>query len=454
MAGKDTVYDVAVVGGGASGLAAAGYLHRNGLNVCVFEKQPEVGGRLKSVFCRNGIADTGAAFLCSHFGQTMKILKKAGLEKDIVRIKSPLGIFFNGKITSIPVSPVKFLTTPVLPGSDKIRLAGFLPGVYRLWSRTGNGYAELPGNGGFNKKTTLQQLARKDDISLADYVHKQLNSNVLEKFIYPAIAPFYFWTPENTSRVVNIPGVVMFMGGKIFAVRGGIGAIAGALAGGAGILTGAGVSRLMKNKNCWLLEITFPGVVRTVKAKSVILAIPAPRVAELIAEVWPEGAGFISEFCYTPSIVVVLCLSAGLGLPWYGVTTLRNNFSLVSTLSIQSNKYNGLARPDKEMITVYLTGPASSRLLNMDREYIIREVLREVMVILGRDIAPIIDHVHVYRRELGQPLNPVGHFKRLWRLKNTPLPEGLHLAGDYLELPCIEGAVCAGLAAAREAARS
>lgn len=447
--------EVAVVGGGASGLAAAGYLQRHGIKVCVLEQQPEPGGRLTSVSCSHGVADTGAAFLCNHFTRIMKILKKAGLGKDIVPIGSPMGIYFNGKIVNTPVNPFNLLTTPVLGGRDKMKLAALLPGLYRLWSRTGNGYIELDGNSALNNKNNhLLKLARWDETSLADYADKHLSRNILEKFIYPATSPFYFWTPENTSRAANIPGFVLATGGKIFAMRRGMGVIAAALAGGARVYTGVRVINLTKERHGWELELTVQERRRTLKAKCLILAVTAPRAAELLAGTWARGAGIISEFTYTPSIVTIFCLASRLKLPWYGVTALRNDFSFISTITMQSNKLEELTRPGKEMITVYLTGPASSQLINKADEHIARQVLPEVEVVLGRDITTLIDHLHVYRWKLGQPENPVGHFKRLWRLKNTPLPEGLQLAGDYFELPCTEGAVCAGLAAARAAVQS
>ena len=52
--------DVAVVGAGMAGLAAAGELRRAGLAVRVFESEPQVGGRTTSFRHDGYTVDTGA----------------------------------------------------------------------------------------------------------------------------------------------------------------------------------------------------------------------------------------------------------------------------------------------------------------------------------------------------------------------------------------------------------
>jgi monoamine oxidase len=45
---KSAVYDVVIVGGGLTGLTAAGLLHQAGYSICVLEAAPKVGGRVRS----------------------------------------------------------------------------------------------------------------------------------------------------------------------------------------------------------------------------------------------------------------------------------------------------------------------------------------------------------------------------------------------------------------------
>ena len=74
-------FDVAVVGAGVAGLAAAGELRRDGLRVAVFEARDRIGGR---VFTHRDERvpvpiELGAEFIHGDAPETRRILDAAGL---------------------------------------------------------------------------------------------------------------------------------------------------------------------------------------------------------------------------------------------------------------------------------------------------------------------------------------------------------------------------------------
>ena len=76
-----TEIDVAVIGAGAAGLAAAGELRRRGLRVAVFEARDRIGGRihtLRDERVRIPI-ELGAEFVHGEAPLTESILREAGL---------------------------------------------------------------------------------------------------------------------------------------------------------------------------------------------------------------------------------------------------------------------------------------------------------------------------------------------------------------------------------------
>ncbi|HZG01862.1 MAG TPA: FAD-dependent oxidoreductase, partial [Chitinophagales bacterium] len=75
-----TLYDVIVIGAGASGLVAARELTKHGKKVCILEARDRVGGRIHTARI-NGFTkpiELGAEFIHGELPLTMSLLKEAG----------------------------------------------------------------------------------------------------------------------------------------------------------------------------------------------------------------------------------------------------------------------------------------------------------------------------------------------------------------------------------------
>ncbi len=85
------IYDVIVVGGGASGLTAAAFLASNGHATLLLEKEPRCGGLVNS-FIRDGFTFDGGLRALDNAGALFPMLKQLGIEIEFINNQISLGI--------------------------------------------------------------------------------------------------------------------------------------------------------------------------------------------------------------------------------------------------------------------------------------------------------------------------------------------------------------------------
>jgi phytoene dehydrogenase-like protein len=127
MRTEHTRTDTVVVGGGMAGLTVTCYLARAGVDVTVFEKAPELGGRAATQnvdgfrFNRGGHAlYTGGA--ASRVLQELGIFYAYGIPTDTFVLQE-------GKLSPFPANPIGFLRTDLLDAGDKIALFRLLVAI-------------------------------------------------------------------------------------------------------------------------------------------------------------------------------------------------------------------------------------------------------------------------------------------------------------------------------------
>jgi phytoene dehydrogenase-like protein len=114
-------YDVAIVGGGISGLTAAVYLAKAGLSVVVFEKGKELGGRAQTVNKNGALFNLGGHALYRG-GAAEKILQE--LEINVSgKVPDTKGYaIWNNELLALPDSLGSMLKTKLLSWSGKMEL--------------------------------------------------------------------------------------------------------------------------------------------------------------------------------------------------------------------------------------------------------------------------------------------------------------------------------------------
>jgi phytoene dehydrogenase-like protein len=119
-------YDVAIIGGGLTGLIAAIDLAKAGRSVVLLERSNRIGGRARTSVKNGAFFNMGSHALYLG-GAAESIYKEFNVE---LKSRKPptsgyLGIW-QGKLRGLPTDPMKMLTSNLLSWSGKIELARFL----------------------------------------------------------------------------------------------------------------------------------------------------------------------------------------------------------------------------------------------------------------------------------------------------------------------------------------
>lgn len=114
--------DVAVVGGGVSGLAAARKLQRGGMSVVVLEASHRLGGRVLNLSTgprRNQVTEAGGEWVAKRQTRILALMKELGITK--------FHTYTDGDTTYYDGSPHPFSGTfPPIPGDAKLALGAAL----------------------------------------------------------------------------------------------------------------------------------------------------------------------------------------------------------------------------------------------------------------------------------------------------------------------------------------
>jgi protoporphyrinogen/coproporphyrinogen III oxidase len=187
-----------------------------------------------------------------------------------------------------------------------------------------------------------------------------------------------------------------------------------------------------------------------IRAREVIVAVPAPHAAALAGAVAPRAAGALAALTYGAFLSVAIETSETAAMPYddvYAIATPGRVFDLF-TNQAHALRAGGPRRPGGSLM-LFAGGHAAAALMRERDEVVVARFLADLHELFPATRGAIADAV-VRRWELGNVYARPGR-GRLQAALDGPLgPEGnLHLAGDYFaELGNMEAAARTGLAAA------
>jgi oxygen-dependent protoporphyrinogen oxidase len=191
-----------------------------------------------------------------------------------------------------------------------------------------------------------------------------------------------------------------------------------------------------------------------VAARVVVVALPPPRAAALVADLSPEAGRLLAGVRFASTATVLLGYrreSVGHPLDGYGLLVPRGEGLRTTALSFSSTKLPGRAPDGHVLLRGFVGGIHDPGALALDDAALIGTVEREMRPLLGIAGAPVLSRV--YRWPEGTPQMELGHLERMAEL-DTHLARvpGLLLTGAGLRVTGMPDVIADATRAAAAAA--
>ena len=451
--------EVVVVGGGIAGLAATLALHESGRDVRLLEAGARLGGVIRTETTGGFVVEAGPDAILAQKPDGLDLCRTLGLANQLVPI-NPVSrtvfVLHRGRLQPLPEGMMLAVPTRVLP---------FLRSRLFSW----------PGKIRIGMDLLMPRRACDEDESIASLLRRRFGEEAVERLGEPLMAGIHAGDPEQLSIQATFPRFVELERRHRSLIRGmwacrprGPAAARPAfysLAGGLGemvdalrrrlpadtVRLAARVKGLRRETGGFAVTLADGSSLRT---QCVILAVPAPAAARLLAEMSREAGLLLQTVPFASSATVALGYrreDVAHPLDGYGMLVPRGEGRRTSACSFVSSKFPGRAPEGHVLLRAFLGGARDPDLLQLTDSELAALARREMRDVLGLRGTPVLERV--YRWPRATPQMTVGHQERMNRLDRIVegVP-GLFLTGAGLHGTGLPDAIADGGRAARAAA--
>jgi len=435
-------YDVVIVGGGISGLAAAYRLRERGCSVLLLEQSDRVGGVMRSERVGGFLFEHGPTSLMTNHPEIFRLCEAVGLSDRLVEANASARkryVMRGGRLLPLPSGPGEFFLTPILSGGAKLRL------LAEPFIR--------PHQGG-REESVAQFIARRFGREVLDYGFDPFVSGVYagdpdRLSMQSTFSRLVEWERQRGSVVKGILFGRRARGSnpsagkpasplkrRFFSFREGNGELPEAIGRqlGDSLRLHSRVGRISPVGTGWTIDVAESQEARRYDARAVVLASPAPAAADLIEPLEPSAARALRGIAYAPIVIVGLgCRREEVRHPLDGFGCLlpgREGRRLLGSLW-SSTIFPGRAPDGMVTLTNYLGGAKRPEMIEKSDDELIALALDELRGWLG--VTGLPQAARIIRWPKAIPQYTIGHAGRLAEIEaGLEKRPTLALAGNYL----------------------
>jgi len=458
---NDKVLDVAIVGGGISGLAAAYELQRRGLAVRVLEAAPRAGGVVTTEQFDGWVIDGGPDSLLVQKPAAVALCRELGIADRLVSTLMPRTAYILRDDRLHPIAEGSFLGFPLTLGalarSSVFTAGGKLRMAYEV---------AIPRREGSEDESIGAFVRRRFGEEAVDYLAEPLLAGIhagdVDRLSMRALFPRLLEAERQTGSVIRAFRALRVKPspqGAFVSLPGGTGELVDALLGRLGPDTVALSARVtdIRRAGAYTIECQ----VGRVEAQAVILAAPAYVASSLLRPFDTRLAALTEAIPYASTATVVFGYRRDqIADPMRGsgfvVPRVERSPLLAGTWV--TSKWPGRAPQGHVLLRGFLGGGRDPRRLDASDPDLVAVAREELERLLGITGAPVVTRFFRWTRQ--SPQYEVGHLQRTaaidQRLASIP---GMFVTGSgfrAIGIPdCItDGRETAARAAAFLAARS
>lgn len=425
--------DVLVIGAGVSGLAVAHQLAQRGYVVEVWEEKARPGGKIATREADGYRTEQAASVMLAAHPDVTRMLELCGLyetrmprsaisatnrylvsEQQLMRVPTGLGAMVRSPLWSLPAK-LRLLIEPLIP------------------------------RGGHEGET------------VSEFITRRLGCEMLERAIEPYVAGTLASDVDQANASAVLPrltalerrygslGLGLFAqkvlrrrpacAAESFSFPGGMGTLVSRLAAALGPRLRCAYAALEvgPDPGGWRIVGRSPLAERTVRARQLVLSVPADAAAALLAPLDRDLCQLLDSIVYAPLSVAHFGLDrSAVRHPLDGVGFLvpRQAGIALSGNLWMSSLFPDRAPRGKVLLSCYLGGTRCPEAVEWSDERSIDQAMRGLRRLLGLRGDP--EMVHIDRHERALPLYHGAYPKRLRAIASrlAALP-GLHLAASY-----------------------
>jgi protoporphyrinogen/coproporphyrinogen III oxidase len=431
-------HQIAVIGGGISGLACAYRLRQLGVPAILFEAEGRAGGLIGTVEKDGFLFESGPQSF-QGTDTLIDLIRQLGIEGDlcVADPKAPRFVLRHGKLQKIPMSPQALITSSLL-------------GVGSRW------------------KVASEPLRRtkppSEEESVASFVRRKFGHEILEYLVSPFVSGIYAGDPEQLSLKAAFPSLEEWEREYGSVIRGamksrpttgkpkppslcsfkcGVGALSQAITKNLGdsLRTGARVNSISRDSAGARYEIQLDRQARaeTIRVRGVVVATPAYTASHLVNSISSGLARTLSGIAYAGVAVVAAGYYANQtreDLDGFGFLVPRSEKLHTLGTVWNSSLFPGRAGEGSIAVTSFIGGATDSETLAKPDEEIAALVQMENAKILQITGSPLVCEVWKHPKALPQYNLGHGHIVEAIRDGESENP-GLFFSGNYLEGPSL-----------------
>lgn len=414
------IVDVAIVGGGIAGLAAAYELSRRRLSFIVLERAARAGGVILSEEVDGFVVDGGPDALLIQKPEAITLCTEIGLADRLVSTKPPRLAYIqrNGRLHALPAASVlgiptrigPFARTTLFSWAGKLRMGAELfvapkrdeadesIGAFmrRRFGDEAVAYLAEPLLAGIHAGDVDRLSVGALFPRLVDAERK--HGSLLKAFRRPIRSP-QSATPNPEGAFKSLPGGLSEM------VRALVAAI--------------GPEHIRLNTSVDAISGRGPFVVRasngeSFEAKSIVLATPAYAAAPLLRERDEELARLAGEIPYASAATVALAFERGHvrhPLTGSGFVVPRVENTGILAASWLSSKWPHRAPEGRVLMRAFLGGARDPQAIERSDAELVQTSLTALRGLLGIDHGPLFTRIYRWPRANAQ--HEVGHLDRM-----------------------------------------